>query len=208
MSLNLKSILNVPFGKIEDDSVKVSMGINGIALVVKDKDGAYRSYNPADKNISVCPAELQFADFPAFVIPVLAKDLKEGDLILRDRDLSYYAGNDADGNKIVVDIKVGELKTLVATKSPFGFDFVAKVISPLSGFGTPAADGAAPAFDPSMLLLMSALGDGDIMGDDDSLLPLILMSGGLGGLGGAGGAANPLGALGSNPLLLMLLMRR
>lgn len=203
--MNLKNILNIPFGKIDDGSVKVSMGVNGLALVAKDKDGSYRSYDPVDKSISVTPAELQFADFPAFVIPTLDKDIKEGDLILYNgKDLGYYAGTDEEGkNKLVVDIKTATLVTLVPTKSLFGFNFVAKVISPLGAIGaTATADGTAPAIDPTMLLMMGALGDGDLFEDSDSILPLLLMTGGLGGLGGKTDGANPL----SNPLLLMMLM--
>lgn len=209
--MSLKNILgSIPFGKIDDGSVSVSYGIGGAALVAKDKDGNFRSYNAADKSIDITPVELQIAEFPAFAIPVDAKALVAGDLILYNgKDLGYFAGLDADGNnKIIIDIKSGEAKTFVPTKSLFGFNFVAKIVSPLSGFAAPGADGATSAIDPNMLIMMSMLGNGDLFGGDgdgdgNSMLPLLLMTGGLGGTGGAG----PLGALGSNPLLLVLLMK-
>jgi hypothetical protein len=203
--MDFKKIFNVPFGKITDGSVQTSFGINGIALAAKDKDGNLRSYNVADKNISIVPADLTFGDFPAYVIPVDSTKLVEGDLILNGKDLAYYSGKDEDGNSVVVDIKTAELKTLVPTKSAFGFNFVAKVMSPLSGIApTTPADGSAPAFDPQMLILMSALGgDGDLFDGDDGMLPLLLLTGGFGGKAGA----NPFGDMTSNPLMLMFLMK-
>jgi len=201
--MNLKSIFNIPFGKIDDKSVQISLGMGGgITIAAKDKDGNLRSYNPAEKSIDVVPAELTFGDFPAFVIPTADKDIVAGDLILYNgKDLGYFVGLDADGkNKVVIDVKLGTVQTLVPTKSIFGFNFVAKVVSPLSALGK---TGDGTAFDPTMLLLMGALGDGDLFdGDSDSMLPLLLLSG---GLGGASGGSSPFSNM--NPLMLMLMLK-
>jgi hypothetical protein len=198
MNASIKSLLGVPFGKITDGSVKI--GITGLAA--KGKDGQLRTYNKSTKEITVAPAEFSIGDFPAYIIP--SADLVEGDLIIHDGVPKFFVGLDADGkNKVVVNLKTEQLETLVPAKSILGFNFHAKVVSlfgdAFTGLTGPTADGTS-AINPQSLMLMAALGDGDLFsGDGDSMLPLLLM-------GGLGGGASPLGDIGKNPLLLMLLM--
>ena len=205
MNTSLTKLLGVnKFGKITDGSVKV--GLSGLAAV--GKDGQLRTYNPDTKEINVAPAEFAIGDFPAFIVPAEANTLKAGDLFIHDKVMKFYVGLDADGkNKVAVNLQTEQLETIAPTKSLFGFNFVGKVVSLFGNIlgGTPAGADGAPT-DPNMLIMALMMGDGDMFGGDgdglDSILPLLLLSGGLGGAGGA----NPLGALTSNPLMLMMLM--
>ena len=108
--------------------------------------------------------------------------IKVGDIIVHMRRPVFVT--DVQKNSITaVDPHDGEMKTVLLTRSPFGFDFATKVVNFLGDFSAATPDNPFG----NMWMLMLANGDDNATND---LLPLMLM----------GGAAN------TNPMMLYFLL--
>lgn len=150
------------FGPIKDGTVAFSM--RGIA--VKNSSGEWVCYDEkTDEIVSVDGMTMQNSEM-IFAMPVALKDVKMGDLIIHNKHYCYVMDGD-ESILSVIDISDGSVKDIMPTKSPFGFNFVTKVMSPIN-IGTPSAD--SPFGDNYMLYMMMM--NGSI---DKSMLPMLMM---------------------------------
>ena len=193
-------IFNFDFGPVKGDNIRMSM----YGLAVKNRDGNYVAWDKVNENI-VNVDILNFnGDGLMYKIPVAIKDIKDGDIVIHNK-VPMFVLEIFDKSLDVIDIYSGERKSIILSRSPFGFDFATKVIS-LIDFGamsgaTPSEDnpfgnmwpllmlGDSGSIDPMMLALVCA-GKGDCAnpmmmyallaskGNNDNLLPLMLMMNG------------------------------
>ena len=150
------------FGPITDGSV--AMSIRGLA--VKNTAGEFVAYD--DKNDEIIEVTGMTFDCGnmIFAVPVALKDVAMGDVIIHNKHYCYVM--DGDENVLnVIDVSDGTIKDIMPAKSPFGFNYVTKVIS-LMDIGKASADSP---FGDNFLTMMYMMG-GDI---DNKMLPLLMM---------------------------------
>lgn len=153
------------FGKVTNDKVRMSP----YGLAVKNTDGTWVSYDIENDSImNVDVFNFDGANF-LFKIPVALEQVAAGDMIIHNRTPKFVKHINPDKTLYVVDICSGEVTTVIPTKSPFGFNFVTKVINVLGDF---KATTDSPFGNMLPFMLMS----GNVGSKD--MLPLMLMSGG------------------------------
>ena len=141
---------NFDFGPCTGDNVRMSM----YGLAVKNNNGEWVSYNPSTKQI----VNVDILNFDGrkfmFKMPVAIKDIAVGDIVVHNRVPMFVIGTDKEGGAVTaVDVKAGEEKKILPTTSPFGFNFVTKVVSMFSAFeNTPTPDAPFGNFLPFMLM--------------------------------------------------------
>ena len=156
---------NFDFGPV-DSSVRMSM----YGMAIKNASGTYVAYDAANKQImDVDIFNFEGANKFIYKMPAALKDVRSGDVVIHARKPMFVQVVQTDGRLKVLDIFDGEEKTIVLAKSPFGFDFVTKVVSLVNMTGV--ADAENPFGNMLPFLLM---GDGKM----DDMLPLALMAGG------------------------------
>lgn len=197
---NNMKMFNFDFGPIKDnDAVRMSP----YGLAVKNVNGTYQAYDKKNGEIMDVDVFNFKADNMFFKMPVGIDAIEAGDVIIFNRRPCFVFGFSEQGDVIAIDIAMGEKKTIMPTRSPFGFNFITKVMSLADNmFGdTPSADNPfgnmwmfAMMDDNSsmkdmlpMMMLMNGKAGGtmdpmmlyfmmkDGKGDDDSMLPLLLM---------------------------------
>ena len=193
-------IFNFDFGPLKSDNVRMSM----YGLAVKNRDGNYVAWDKENEDILNVDILNFNGDGLMYKMPVPIKDIKDGDIIIHNR-VPMFVVEVYEKTLGVIDIYSGESKTIILSKSPFGFDFATKVVS-IIDFGAmsnsaPSEDNpfgsmwpflmfnGSDSIDPMMLALMCA-GKGDSVnpmmmyallaskGNNDNLLPLMLMMNG------------------------------
>ena len=193
-------IFNFDFGPVKGDNIRMSM----YGLAVKNRDGNYVAWDKVNENIMNVDILNFNGDGLMYKMPVAIKDIKDGDIVIHNK-VPMFVLEVFDKSLDVIDIYSGERKSIILSRSPFGFDFATKVIS-LIDFGamggtTPSEDnpfgnmwpllmlGDSGSIDPMMLALMCA-SKGDCAnpmmmyallaskGNNDNLLPLMLMMNG------------------------------
>lgn len=193
-------IFNFDFGPIKGDSVRMSM----YGLAIKNRDGSYVAWDKINENIMNVDILNFSGEGLMYKMPVAIKDIKDGDIVIHNR-VPMFVLEVFEKSLDVIDIYSGERKSVILSRSPFGFDFATKVVS-LIDFGamggdTPSADnpfgnmwpllmlGDSSSIDPMILALMCAgkAGCANPMmmyalmaskGSNDNLLPLMLMMNG------------------------------
>ena len=193
-------IFNFDFGPVKGDNIRMSI----YGLAVKNRDGNYVAWDKVNENIMNVDILNFNGDGLMYKIPVAIKDIKDGDIVIHNK-VPMFVLEVFDKSLDVIDIYSGERKSIILSRSPFGFDFATKVISIIDfgamGGATPSEDnpfgnmwpllmlGDSSSIDPMMLALMCA-NKGDcanpIMmyallaskGNNDNLLPLMLMMNG------------------------------
>ena len=193
-------IFNFDFGPVKGDNIRMSM----YGLAVKNRDGNYVAWDKVNENIMNVDILNFNGDGLMYKIPVAIKDIKDGDIVIHNK-VPMFVLEVFEKSLDVIDIYSGERKSIILSRSPFGFDFATKVIS-LIDFGamsgdTPSEDnpfgnmwpllmlGDSGSIDPMILALMCA-SKGDCAnpmmmyallaskGNNDNLLPLIFMMNG------------------------------
>lgn len=193
-------IFNFDFGPLKSDNVRMSM----YGLAVKNRDGNYVAWDKVNESIMNVDILNFNGDDLMYKMPVPIKDIKDGDIIIHNR-VPMFVIDVYEKTLGVIDIYSGESKTIILSKSPFGFDFATKVVSIMDfsamSDGTPSEDNPfgsmwpflmlndSGSIDPMMLAFMCA-GKGDSAnpmmmyalmaskGNNDNLLPLMLMMNG------------------------------
>ncbi|MCM1324769.1 MAG: hypothetical protein NC218_11675 [Acetobacter sp.] len=124
------------FGPVTGDAVRVSP----YGMAIKNRDGAWVSYNAADGSvINVAGFTFDLGQM-LFKVPVALTQIQKGDMVIHNRVPVYVTGVAAGGKQIsVVDIREGEIKTVMPPTNMFGFNFVTKVMS-LINFQTSTPD--------------------------------------------------------------------
>ena len=185
---------NFDFGPV-DSSVRMSM----YGMAVKNANGNYVAYDAANKRImDVDILNFDGANKFMYKMPVAVKDVAVGDIVVHMRKPMIVLNANEDNTFTVVDVYNGEEKIIIPTNSPFGWNFMTKVVSFIN-FGS--ADVSNPFGNMLPLLLLS-----DSKSKDDNLLPLMLMA------NGNMDMSNPMmmyalmGNRTNDPLMLMLAM--
>ena len=158
---------NFDFGPVNANAVRMSV----YGLAVKNKTGTWVSFDVASGNIvDVDVFNFDGAKF-LYKMPVAVKDVAVGDVVIHNSAPMFVL---AVGMKTltVVDVVNGERKDIMLARSPFGFDFVTKVVNFLGNM----TGGAATAENPfgNMWMLMAMSGDTSF----EDMLPMALMAGG------------------------------
>lgn len=159
---------NFDFGPCTGDNVRMSM----YGLAVKNNNGEWVSYNPSTKQI----VNVDILNFDGrkfmFKMPVAIKDIAVGDIVVHNRVPMFVIGTDKEGGAVTaVDVKAGEEKKILPTTSPFGFNFVTKVVSMFSAFeNTPTPDAPFGNFLPFMLM-----NDEDAGSEPDPLVMMMML---------------------------------
>ena len=170
---------NFDFGPCTGDNVRMSM----YGLAVKNGNGEWVSYNASTKQI----VNVDILNFDGrkfmFKMPVAIKDIAVGDIVIHNKVPMFVIGvGEENGAVIAVDVRAGEEKKILPTTSPFGFNFVTKVVSMFTAFeNTPTPDAPFGNFLPFML--MGEDGASDI----DPLMIMMIMQN-----GGANAFSNPM----------------
>lgn len=170
---------NIEFGKVNHRNT-YAMTLKGLAYLRSDGTGerqkvAYVQYDPKTESIEdVTPFVLDSMDVRDFVykMPVATSSVKKGDIIL-DCSNPVFVKEVKGSTLTVVDPYSCEVKSILAAKNAFGFNFVTKIVNLMDSFNL---EGSANAENPfgNILPLMLLSKDSDV-GD---MLPLMLMSNG------------------------------
>ena len=158
---------NFDFGPV---SPFVRMSMYGMA--VKNKTGTWVSYDA--KSGEIVDVDVFNFDGAKFLyrMPVAIKDIAIGDVVIHNGAPMFVVAIPNDGKALtVVDVISGERKDIMLAKSPFGFNFVTKVVNFLNG----AFNGTATEDNPfgNMWMLMAMSGDNADMND---ILPFLMMN--------------------------------
>ena len=166
---NMKGF-NFDFGSCAGNS-NIRMSMYGLA--VQNAMGSWVSYDPKAKQI----VDVDIMNFDncgqyLFKMPVAITDIKVGDIVIHNRKAMFIT-EITDENKIVaIDPHAGEEKIIVPTTSPFGFNFVTKIISMFDAMTGVSPTPAAPFGNMLPFLMMES--DGDI----DPMMMVLMMNGG------------------------------
>jgi hypothetical protein len=163
--------------------------ISGSAEQLKN---TYVQYNPATnefEDVTPFVLDIDVKDF-IYKMPVATSAVKAGDIIL---DMSHPVFvKEVKGSEItVVDPASREVRTLIAAKNAFNFNFVTKIVNLMDNFNLAGSANADNPFG-NILPLMMLSGDKSDMKD---LLPLMLL--------GNGGNVD----FASNPMMIYFLMK-
>lgn len=177
---------NFDFGKITNDSIRMSM----YGMAVKNTSGVWTAYDKSTGDLmDVDVFNFDGSNF-LFKMPVAIKDIAVGDVVIHARKPMFVISKTEAGDLVAVDPVAGEKKTIMPTRSPFGFNFATKIISL---FDSLMPNAEAPSADNpfgSLWMLMLMDGKSDMK---DMLVPMMLMS-------QANGSTNAF-----NPMMLMLM---
>ena len=199
---NNMKMFNFDFGPIKDNDA-VRMSPYGIA--VKNVNGTYQAYDKKNGEIMDVDIFNFKADNMFFKMPVAIDAIEAGDVIIFNRRPCFVFGFSEQGDVIAIDIAMGEKKTILPSKSPFGFNYITKIVSLVDNmFGgeAPSAENPFGNILPfmfmnednssmkdmlPMMMLMNGNAGGTIdpmmlyfmmkadKGDTDSMLPFLLM---------------------------------
>lgn len=171
---NNMKMFNFDFGPIKDNDA-VRMSPYGIA--VKNVNGTYQAYDKKNGEIMDVDIFNFKADNMFFKIPVAVDAIEAGDVIIFNRRPCFVFGFSEQGDVIAIDIAMGEKKTILPSKSPFGnFSFITKIVSLFDNMMTPPSND-----NPLGNMWMFALLDDDNKSMKDMLPMMMLMNGNAGG---------------------------
>ena len=121
---NMKGF-NFNFGPCTGDNIKMSV----YGLAIQNANGEWVSYDT--KSGQIMNVDLLNFDGRKFMfkMPVAIKDIAVGQLIIHNKVPMFVTAINENGTINVVDIRAGEDKNIYPQRSPFGFDFVTRVIS-------------------------------------------------------------------------------
>jgi hypothetical protein len=186
---------NLEFGKVKRDNF--AMSLKGIAFYSVDRTGedakgTYVQYNVETNELEdVTPFlfhDIKAKDF-LYKMPVATSQVKVGDIIFDNSNPVFV--KKVNGSEItIVDPNTREIRTILAAKNAFNFNFVTKLVNLMDGFNL---TGSATENNPfGNILPFMMLSDNKGMND---MLPLMLMSN--------GGAMD----FTSNPMMMYFLMK-
>ena len=144
---NMKGF-NFNFGPCTGDNIKMSV----YGLAIQNANGEWVSYDA--KSGQIMNVDLLNFDGRKFMfkMPVAIKDIVKGDIVIHNK-VPMFVLDVADGGVIAVDVRAGEEKKILPTNSPFGFNFVTKVVSMFNAFnGAPTPEAPFGNFLPFMMM--------------------------------------------------------
>lgn len=166
---NMKGF-NFDFGSCANNS-NIRMSMYGLA--VQNAMGSWVSYDPKAKQI----VDVDIMNFDncgqyLFKMPVAITDIKVGDIVIHNRKAMFITEITNEGKIVAIDPHAGEEKIIVPTTSPFGFNFVTKIISMFDAMTGVSPTPAAPFGNMLPFLMME--NEGDI----DPMMMMFMMNGG------------------------------
>lgn len=187
MNTNSK-FMNFEFGPISESSIRMSL----YGLAVKNVSGTWVSYDASTRSIM----DVDILNFNGrqfmYKVPVAIGAVAVGDIVIHARKPMFVTEVKAN-SLMAIDPVDGEYKEIVLTKSPFGFNFVTKVVNLMDGFMNTPASQENPFGNMWMLMAMNGNEGKDI---DPMMLMLMMSNGGqmnpmvammvMGGLGNPG----------------------
>lgn len=177
---NNMKMFNFDFGPIKDNDA-VRMSPYGIA--VKNVNGTYQAYDKKNGEIMDVDIFNFKADNMFFKVPVAIDAIEAGDVIIFNRRPCFVFGFSEQGDVIAIDIAMGEKKTILPSKSPFGFNYITKIVSLVDNmFGGEAPSAENPFGNILPFMLMNE--DNSSMKD---MLPMMMLMN-----GNAGGTIDPM----------------
>lgn len=173
-NMNTSLFKNFSFGPLTDNT-KVKLSMYGLA--VQNSTGTWVAYDKAQNRI----VDVDILSFDAneylYVMPVALNQVAVGDTVIHNRVPVIVTEVAPNGATIgVVDPMAGESKVIMPTRSPFGFDFISKVVNLLGGFLGDSLGASADAPFGNMLLplLLSSNDSGNLK----DVLPLLMLGSG------------------------------
>lgn len=156
--------MNIDFGPCGDE-----VAFSPYGLAIRNSKGEYFTYNPATKQtIDVTGFTFSFQNM-VYRMPVAASAVKEGDMIIHKHHPMFVSA--VDGSNIeVVDILESEVKTVIPTSNPFGFNFITKIM-PIINFGNTAPSPDQP-FGNLMPMMMANM----VFGDSSDMGKMFMLS--------------------------------
>ena len=159
---NMKNF-NFDFGPVDGSQVRMSV----YGMAVKNASGTWVAY---DKNTGdIMDVDVFNFDGGKFFykMPVAVDAVRMGDVVIHARKPMIVKDVSMTG-VVVIDVIAGEEKTILPTKSPFGFNFITRVVSLFDMNGATIADAQNPfgnmlpfflmgegkEIDPMMFMLM------------------------------------------------------
>lgn len=177
---NNMKMFNFDFGPIKDnDAVRMSP----YGLAVKNVNGTYQAYDKKNGEMMDVDVFNFKADNMFFKIPVAIDAVSAGDVIIFNRKPCFVFGFSEQGDVIVIDIALGEKKTILPSKSPFGFNYITKIVSFVDNMLGGEAPSAENPFG-NILPFMMMSEDNSSMKD---MLPMMMLMN-----GNAGGTMDPM----------------
>ena len=163
--------LTFDFGPITSDVVRMS--VYGIA--VKNSTGTYVSYN--SQTGEIIDVDILNFDGSQFMykVPICLNAIQKGDVIIHNRKpmiVESISGKDVSA----VDVMGGERKIIIPTRSPFGFNFITKIVSIMDMTAPQAPSQDAPFGNMLPFLLMNKDDKQDNNGFDLMML-MFMMNG-------------------------------
>ena len=169
---NNMKMFNFDFGPIKDnDAIRMSP----YGLAVKNVNGTYQAYDKKNGEMMDVDVFNFKADNMFFKIPVAIDAVACGDIIIFNRKPCFVFGFSEQGDVIVIDIALGEKKTILPNKSPFGFNYITKVVSLMDNMFGGEAPSAENPFGNILPFMM--------MSEDNSMkdmLPMMMFMNGTG----------------------------
>lgn len=161
-------MFNFDFGPIKDnDNIRMSP----YGLAVKNVNGTYQAYDKKNGEMMDVDVFNFKADNMFFKMPVALDAVGVGDLIIFNRKPCFVFGFSEQGDVIVIDIALGEKKTILPSRSPFGFNYITKVVSFVDNmFGGEAPSAENPFGNILPFMMMSE--DNSSMKD---MLPMMML---------------------------------
>ena len=144
---NMKGF-NFNFGPCTGDNIKISV----YGLAIQNINGEWVSYDT--KSGQIMNVDLLNFDGRKFMfkMPVAIKDIAKGDIVIHNK-VPMFVLDIKDDGVIAVDVRAGEEKKILPTNSPFGFNFVTKVVSMFNAFNSaPTPDAPFGNFLPFMMI--------------------------------------------------------
>lgn len=160
--------MNIDFGPCGDE-----VAFSPYGLAIRNSKGEYFTYNPTSKQtIDVTGFTFSFQNM-VYRMPVAASAVKEGDMIIHKHHPMFVSA--VDGSNIeVVDILESEVKTVIPTSNPFGFNFITKIM-PIINFGNTAPSPDQP-FGNLMPMMMANMVFGDNDGNSSDMGKMFMLS--------------------------------
>ena len=150
--------MNIDFGPCGDE-----VAFSPYGLAIRNSKGEYFTYNPTSKQtIDVTGFTFTFQNM-VYRMPVAASAVKEGDMIIHKHH-PMFVSSISEGNIEVIDILESEVKTVIPTSNPFGFNFITKIM-PIVNFGNTAPSPDQP-FGNLMPMMMASMMFGDNDGNN------------------------------------------
>lgn len=183
-NVNMKGF-NFDFGPC-GNTVRLSM----YGMAIQNISGEWVSYNP-DSHEIINVDVFSMADGGKYIykMPVAIADVKIGDIVIHSRVPMFVTAVNENGTFDVIDVHAGETKTVIPTRSPFGFNFMTKIISLFDGMTTPDKNNPFgnmwmfamlsddKSFDIKDMMMISMMtGKNNLIGDMNPMMMMLMMS--------------------------------